>query len=63
MDRDALIVQMAKAFSGQPMMDPTPPPDEVRRRAAEALKRVEIYLGADVEQTKELIARVLEDVT
>ena len=57
-----LIVQMAKAFSGQQMMDPSPPPDELRRRAAEALTRVEIYLGADVDQ-KEVLARVLEDVS
>ena len=63
MDRDVLIVQMAKAFSGQQMMDPSPPPDELRQRTAEALTRVEIYLGADVEQAKEVLARVLEDVS
>lgn len=63
MDRDTLIVQMAKAFSGQPIMDPSLPADELRRRAAEALTRIEIYLGADVEQAKETLARVLEDVT
>jgi hypothetical protein len=63
MDRDVLIVQMAKAFSGQQMMDPSPPSDELRRRAAEALTRVEIYLGADVEQAKEILVRVLEDVS
>ncbi len=54
MDRDALIVQMAKAFSGRQVMDPSPPTEELRRRAAEALTRVEIYLGADVEQAKEV---------
>jgi len=63
MDREVLIYQMAKAFSGQPMIDPSPPSDELRRRAAEALKRVEIYLGADIDQAKEVLARVLEDVT
>lgn len=63
MDRETVIVQMAKAFSAQPMMDPSPPSDELRRRAAEALTRVEIFLGADVEQAKEILARVLEDVT
>jgi hypothetical protein len=63
MDRETVIVQMAKAFSAQPIMDPSPPSDELRRRAAEALTRVEIFLGADVEQAKEILARVLEDVS
>jgi len=63
MDRETVIVQMAKAFSAQPIMDPSPPTEELRRRAAEALTRVEIFLGADVEQAKEILARVLEDVS
>lgn len=63
MERDALIDQMAKAFAGQSMMEPSTPREEMRRRAAEALIRVEIYLGADIDDAREMIGRVLEDVT
>jgi hypothetical protein len=63
MERDALVAQMAKAFSGQSMMDPSPTAEEQRRRAAEALARVEIFLGADIEEAKEILSRVAEDVT
>jgi hypothetical protein len=63
LDRNGLIAQMAKAFEGESVMDPAPPPGDVRRRAEEALARVEFYLGVDVEQAKEIVSKVLEDVT
>jgi hypothetical protein len=63
LDRGALIIQMAKAFSGESVMDPAAPDDEARRRADEALARVEFYLGIDVEQAKEIVTRVMEDVS
>jgi hypothetical protein len=63
MERDALVIQIAKAFSGQSMMDPSPTAEEQRRHAADALARVEIFLGADIEDAKDILSRVLEDVT
>jgi hypothetical protein len=63
MDRRALITQMAKSFAGESVMDPFAPPEELRRRAEEALTRVEIYLGVEVDEAKEIIDKVLEDVT
>jgi len=62
MDRQTLIVQMAKVLEGTSVMDPVPPPPELQRRAEEALVRVEMFLGVDIEQAKELVAKVLEDV-
>jgi hypothetical protein len=63
LDRHGLVVQMAKAFAGEGMIDPVEPDEETRRRADEALARVEFYLGVDVEQAKEIVTKVLEDVT
>jgi hypothetical protein len=63
LDRTGLITQMAKAFVGEDVMDPAQPDGEARRRAAEALARVEFYLGVDVEEAKDIVTRVLEDVT
>ena len=63
LDRDGLVVQMAKVIAGEKVMDPAVPDAEVRRRADEALARVELYLGADVEQAKEILAKVMEDVS
>jgi hypothetical protein len=63
LDRDGLVVQMAKVMAGEKVMDPAVPDEEVRRRADEVLARVELYLGADVEQAKEILNRVLEDVS
>jgi hypothetical protein len=63
MDRGALVTQMAKAFAGESVMDPTVPDDRLKHRADEALSRVEMFLGIDVEQAKEILTKVLEDVT
>lgn len=63
MDRGALVTQMAKAFAGESIMDPAVPDDRMRRRADEALSRVEMFLGVDVEQAKEILSKVLEDVS
>jgi hypothetical protein len=62
LDRGALVTQMAKAFAGEEVMDPETPPEEIRRRADHALSRVEFYLGVDVEEAKDIISKVLEDV-
>ena len=61
LDRGALIIQMAKVFRGESVMDPALPDEEARRRANEALSRVELYLGVDVEQAKDIVTKVLED--
>jgi hypothetical protein len=63
LDREGLVVQMAKAFAGENVMDPAEPDQELQRRADEALARIEFYLGVDVEQAKEIVAKVMEDVT
>jgi hypothetical protein len=63
LDRSGLVEQMAKAIAGESVMDPAAPSGEARRRAEEALSRVEFYLGVDVEQAKEIVTKVLEDVT
>jgi len=61
--REVLVVQMAKAFVGESLIDPQLPPDDIRRGAEQALTRVELFLGLDVEQAKDIISRVLEEVT
>ena len=63
MERSALVLQMAKTFVGESLIDPASPDDETRRRADEALARVEIFLGIDVEEARDILARVLEDVS
>jgi len=62
-DRDALVLQMAKAFVGEAIIDPERPNDEIQRRADEALTRVERFLGLNVEQAKDILSRVLQDVS
>jgi hypothetical protein len=63
LDREGLVLQMAKAFVGESIMGHERPDDEVRHRADEALARVELFLGVDVEQAKDIVERVLEDVS
>ena len=63
LDRCGLVVQMAKVIAGERVLDPTPPDEESRRRADEALARVEIFLGVDVDQARDIIVRVLGDVS
>jgi hypothetical protein len=63
LDRGGLVVQMAKVIAGERVLDPAQPDDEAKRRADEALARVEIYLGVDVDQAREILARVLADVS
>ncbi|HMF39476.1 MAG TPA: hypothetical protein VKQ32_02220 [Polyangia bacterium] len=54
---------MAKVIAGERVLDPTEPDNEARRRADEALARVEIFLGVDVDQAREIVTRVLGDVS
>ncbi|HVV15650.1 MAG TPA: hypothetical protein VHH90_00495 [Polyangia bacterium] len=63
MERSKLVLQMAKAFVGESQIDPAVPDEHTRRRAEEALSRVEMFLGADVEEAREILTRVLEDVS
>ena len=63
LDRGGLVVQMAKVIAGERLLDPAEPDDEARRRADEALARVEIFLGVDVDQAREIVTRVLGDVS
>lgn len=63
MERSKLVLQMAKAIAGESLMDPAVPDQQAQRRAEEALERVEMYLGADVEEAREIVSRVLEDVS
>ena len=63
LDRGGLVVQMAKVIAGERVLDPAEPDEEARRRADEALARVEIFLGLDVDQARDLVNRVLGDVS
>ena len=63
LDRGGLVVQMAKVIAGERLLDPALPDDEARRRADEALARVEIFLGVDVDEAREIVTRVLGDVS
>jgi hypothetical protein len=54
---------MAKVIAGERLLDPAEPDDEARRRADEALARVEIFLGVDVDQARDIVTRVLGDVS
>jgi hypothetical protein len=63
LDRGGLVVQMAKVITGERLLDPAEPDDEARRRADEALARVEIFLGVDVDQARDILTRVLGDVS
>ena len=54
---------MAKVIAGERVLDPTEPDAEARRRADEALARVEIFLGVDVDQARDILTRVLGDVS
>jgi hypothetical protein len=54
---------MAKVITGERLLDPAEPDDEARRRADEALARVEIFLGVDVDQARDIVTRVLGDVS
>lgn len=60
MERDALITQMARAFAAGEAG--TSDDDDLRRRADEALARVESYLGVEIEEAKEIVGKVLEDI-
>lgn len=63
LDRGGLVVQMAKVIAGERVLDPAQPDEEARRRADEALARVEIFLGVDVDQARDILNRVLADVS
>jgi hypothetical protein len=63
LDRGGLVVQMAKVIAGERVMDPAEPDAEARRRADEALARVEIFLGVDVDEARDILTRVLHDVS
>ena len=53
LDRGGLVVQMAKVIAGERVLDPAEPDEEARRRADEALARVEIFLGVDVDEARD----------
>ena len=63
LDRGGLVVQMAKVIACERVLDPALPDEEARRRADEALARVELFLGVDVDQARDIVARVLQDVS
>ena len=63
LDRGGLVVQMAKVIAGERVLDPAVPDEEACRRADEALARVEIFLGMDVDQARDIVNRVLGDVS
>jgi hypothetical protein len=62
-ERRKLVLRMAKAFAGESPLDPMAPDESVQRRAEEALLRVELFLAADIEEAREIVERVREDVT
>jgi hypothetical protein len=63
LDRRGLVVQMAKVIAGERVLDQAQPDEEARRRADEALARVELFLGVDVDQARDILTRVLHDVS
>jgi len=63
LDRGGLVVQMAKVIAGERVLDTAEPDEEARRRADEALARVEIFLGVDVDEAREIVKRVLSDIS
>jgi len=63
LDRGGLVVQMAKVIAGERVLDTAEPDEEARRRADEALARVEIFLGVDVDEARDIVNRVLADVS
>ena len=63
LDRGGLVVQMAKVIAGDRVLDTAEPDEEARRRADEALARVEIFLGVDVDEARDIVKRVLSDVS
>ena len=63
LDRGGLVTQMAKVIAGERVLDPAEPDAEARRRADEALERVEIFLGVAVDEAREIVSRVLHDVS
>lgn len=63
LDRGGLVVQMAKVIAGERVLDPAEPGEDARRRADEALARVEIFLGVDVDEARDIVTRVLHDVS
>jgi hypothetical protein len=63
LDRGGLVVQMAKVIAGERVLDPAEPDEEARRRADEARARVEIFLGVDVDQARDIVTKVLGDVS
>jgi hypothetical protein len=50
-------------ITGERVLDPAEPGEEARRRADEALARVEVFLGVDVDEARDIVARVLQDVS
>jgi len=53
---------MAIVFAGGDTPDRPRVDDELWRKADEALARVEIYLGVEIEEAKEIVTKVIEDV-
>jgi hypothetical protein len=53
---------MAKAFASQDAGSDERP-DELEKHADAALARVEIFLGVDIEQAKDIVTKVMEDVS
>jgi hypothetical protein len=65
-DRAALVTQMAKAFGGRNLglhAAEVESSKELEERAEHALTKVEIFLGIDIEEAKEIVTRVVEDVS
>jgi hypothetical protein len=60
LDRTMLVSQIAKAIAGQDAASDEAP-DELRKHADAALSRVELYLGVDIEQAKDIVTKVIED--
>jgi hypothetical protein len=61
--REDLVVQLAHLLDREAPRDLRSPTNESRARADEILTRVELFLGTDIEDAKEILTRVFEDVT
>jgi hypothetical protein len=62
LDRRKLVAQIAKAFAGEAPGSSRSDDEDLRRKADEALARVEVYLGVEIEEAKEIVSKVIEDV-
>jgi hypothetical protein len=63
LDRNTLVSQIAKILEGDEPQAQKTPTAEARQRADRVLSKVEVFLGVEIEEARDILARVLEDVS